>query len=72
MELFEQSGDANLGQTILRLSRLAESIHQFESAAQAAGELNASVQRRAEGLGSKVVTLQEENLQDMGPMESHP
>ena len=32
IDVIRQSGDANLGQTLLRLARLAEAAHQFETA----------------------------------------
>lgn len=32
LDLFEQSNDAHLGQTLVRLARLAESIHRVEAA----------------------------------------
>lgn len=32
IDVVRQSGDANLGQTLLRLARLAEAAHQFETA----------------------------------------
>ncbi len=32
LETFRQSGDANLGQTLLRLAKLAQARHQFEEA----------------------------------------
>jgi hypothetical protein len=37
LDVARSSGDANLGQTLLRLARLAEASHRFEVAASLAG-----------------------------------
>lgn len=34
LDILAQSHDANVGQTLLRLARLATSVHQFEAARQ--------------------------------------
>ena len=37
LDLFETSGDTNVGQTLIRLARLAESAHRFDTAASLLG-----------------------------------
>ena len=37
LDSFKRSGDANLGQTLLRLAALAETAHQFQVAQQVRG-----------------------------------
>ena len=53
LKLFRSSGDANVGQTLLRLARLAETAHQFHAAHAAIEETaagKATSQHRVEGL----------------------
>ncbi|MEE9211747.1 MAG: hypothetical protein V3U29_03740 [Phycisphaeraceae bacterium] len=37
LDLFERSGDAHLGRTLIRLAHLAESVHRFEAASSLGG-----------------------------------
>ena len=50
LDTFKASDDANVGQTILRLAKLAEARHQFEHAQQLAEDI-----QRSNGLGPRPV-----------------
>ncbi len=59
LDIFRASGDANIGKTLLRLARLAEAAHQFETVkAMRDARSDAEItdhQRRAEGLSPRPV-----------------
>ncbi len=55
LDIFKRSGDAHIGQTLVRLARLAEAAHQHDSAAQLIERINLA-QGRAGGASSWSVT----------------
>lgn len=59
LDIFRASDDANVGQTLLRLARLAEASHLLESVKAMTGAMpgaeETAHQRRAEGLGPRPV-----------------
>ena len=51
-DIFRRSGDANIGQTLIRLARLAEASHRYHVAQQMI-EPNREDQRRVDGVNPR-------------------
>ena len=52
LDISERAGDKNVGQTLLRLARLAEAAHRYEIARQSLNQFTED-KRRVEGLDSR-------------------
>lgn len=72
LDIFRNSGDDHVGQTIVRLAALAEAAHQHRNALAVTIDHTTVSELRVEGLDPKAVDAPDQRFRAMGPMESNP